>query len=492
MVRAYIDTRMVKLPPIPSSIRGLPGRLAKAANLTELAKGSTVRLAVTGLSRAGKTVFITSLIHNLFSAAHNPHRMPLLRVVGDGRLIGATPEGAGAHILPRFPYQTNIERMTATPPDWPERTDDVSEIELDIRFAPAGVVGRALGRLSGGAATVRLKLVDYPGEWLLDLPLLEQSFAVWSRTMLRLYRKGIRAEIARDFLSFLELHRHDEPASEETAKQAHELYRTFLIAARDQYGLNYLQPGRFLRRGAIVDAPYFWFCPLDLPEGTDKPVSGSLGALMQQRFEVYKKEAVEGFYEKHFRHYTRQIVLVDVLRALLAGAEAFEDTRLAIQSIMESFRYGQGSILSKVLGSARIEKVLFAATKADHVPEMQRDNLRELLRHMAAIPSLQVKTNSAFAEVGALASVICTQEGTELIGGQTVQVVIGKPLGSDKQVKFFVGNVPIRPPRAEAWATRFLDVPIFEPPSIDVSPTEGIAHINLDMALEFLLGDRLR
>ena len=42
---------------------------------------NSVRLGVTGLSRAGKTVFITSLVHNILSALHQPHRMPLLTVV---------------------------------------------------------------------------------------------------------------------------------------------------------------------------------------------------------------------------------------------------------------------------------------------------------------------------------------------------------------------------------------------------------------------------
>ena len=56
----------------------------------------------------------------------------------------------------------------------------------------------------------------------------------------------------------------------------------------------------------------------------------------------------------------------------------------------------------------------------------------------------------------------------------------------------FVGNIPIRPPRADAWGSPFLNVPVFEPPAIDPSPVEGIAHINLDLALEFLLGDRLQ
>ena len=60
-----------------------------AFDLAELAKGSIVSLAVTGLSRAGKTVFITSLVHNLLSALHQPYRMPFLKVVGDGRLVAA-------------------------------------------------------------------------------------------------------------------------------------------------------------------------------------------------------------------------------------------------------------------------------------------------------------------------------------------------------------------------------------------------------------------
>ena len=52
-------------------------------SLTEFLKGSQINLAVTGLSRAGKTVFITSLIHNVLSALHQPHRMPLLKAVGE-------------------------------------------------------------------------------------------------------------------------------------------------------------------------------------------------------------------------------------------------------------------------------------------------------------------------------------------------------------------------------------------------------------------------
>jgi predicted YcjX-like family ATPase len=244
--------------------------------------------------------------------------------------------------------------------------------------------------------------------------------------------------------------------------------------------------------GSLGEVPYLWFAPLDVPEGVDRMAAGSLGALMEERFEVYKKEVVEKFYQNYFRNYARQIVLVDVLGALLAGREAFEDTRLATEAILESFRYGQRTILSSLIGSARVEKVLFAATKADHIPDLQRDHLAALLRNMAALPVLEARGGNADIDVTTLASVASTVEGTQEIDGRREQVVIGRPIGSGRQTKFFGGDVPIRPPRPEQWGAPFLDIPVFEPPLIDPAPVDGIPHINLDLALEFLIGDRLR
>lgn len=467
------------------------GWLSDAVNLADMVQGSTVNLAVTGLSRSGKTVFITSLIHNVLSAVHNPNRMPLLNVVAAGRLMGARLEAAGANQLPRFRYQDNIEAMAAGAPAWPQGTDDLREIGIELRFHPATAPGKLLSEISGSPANITIRIVDYPGEWLLDLPLLGQSYAEWSRATLRLYRRGVRAEAASDFLAFIGQHRHDEAASDETAKQAHDLYRAFLFKARDVHGLSLLQPGRFLCPGTLADAPFLWFAPIDVPEN-GRLAPGTLGALMEERYDTYKREVVGRFYEDHFRWFSRQIVLVDVLRALLAGREAFEDQRLALDAILQSFRYGSGSLFSKLLWGPHIDKVLFAATKADHVPDVQRDHLAELLRNMAAFPAIEAKNNSARFDVMPIASVISTVEDTQEIDGQRVQVVVGRPVGSEKQAKFFVGTVPIRPPRPDAWNAPFLNVPLFEPPVIDPSPVDGVAHINLDRALDFLVGDRLR
>ncbi|MFN3658377.1 MAG: YcjX family protein [Pseudolabrys sp.] len=471
---------------------GLSEWLANAPDVAELVKGSTVNLAVTGLSRAGKTVFITSLVHNLLSALHQPHRMPLLKVVGEGRLVAAHLVASKTGDLPRFPYERNIGRMAASEADWPPRTTDISDIEIDIRFVPTGALGFMLGRIGGGVATLRLRIVDYPGEWLLDLPLLGQSYAAWSRATLDLCRRGTRAETARDFLAFLVDHRHDAIAGDDEARRAHVLYRDYLRAARDQHGFSFLQPGRFLDPGALADRDLICFAPLDVPAGAENFAIGTLGALMERRFEAYKAEVVASFYRDHFRNFSRQIVLVDVLGALLAGREAFEDTQHALDAILDSFRYGQSGIIRRLLGNARIERALFAATKADHVPDVQRDHLASLLRSMVALPALDVRSRNAGLDVTALASVISTEEDTQEIDGHRVQVVVGKPVGSETRAKFFIGNVPARPPRPDAWGKPFLNIPVFEPPAIDVSPVDGIPHINLDVALDYLIGDRLR
>ena len=42
-----------------------------------------------------------------------------------------------------------------------------------------------------------LDLVDYPGEWLLDLPLLSKSYEQWSAESLALSRREPRARLAR-------------------------------------------------------------------------------------------------------------------------------------------------------------------------------------------------------------------------------------------------------------------------------------------------------
>ena len=199
---------MVNISWLPPIVVEASERLVKAISLAELAKGSTVWLAVTGLSRSGKTVFTTSLIHNLLSSLHNPNRMPLLNVVGERRLIAAKLEGAKANRLPRFPYAANIEKMAGISPDWPERTTDISEIGIDVHFVPAGAVGRLLDSISGNAATL-----DDPHRRLSRRMAARSAAAdaklrrVVARDLAVLCARACAPRSRRDFLAFLAQHR---------------------------------------------------------------------------------------------------------------------------------------------------------------------------------------------------------------------------------------------------------------------------------------------
>jgi predicted YcjX-like family ATPase len=62
----------------------------------------TVRLGVTGLSRAGKTVFITALIHGLTRGG----RFPIFEPFATGRIARARLEPQPDDAVPRFAYET--------------------------------------------------------------------------------------------------------------------------------------------------------------------------------------------------------------------------------------------------------------------------------------------------------------------------------------------------------------------------------------------------
>ena len=90
-----------------------------------------IRLGVTGLSRAGKTVFITSLVANLIARG----RMPALRAAADGRIKMAWLQPQPDDTVPRFDYEAHLASMTGATPQWPDGTTGISELRLSLRVA---------------------------------------------------------------------------------------------------------------------------------------------------------------------------------------------------------------------------------------------------------------------------------------------------------------------------------------------------------------------
>ena len=96
--------------------------------------------------------------------------------------------------------------------------------------------------------------------------------------------------------------------------------------------------------------------------------------MMRRRYEAYKDVVVRPFFRDHFARLDRQIVLVDALAAFNAGPEALHDLEAALAGILDCFRIGRSTILCSLF-RPRIDRILFAATKADHLHHQSHDRL---------------------------------------------------------------------------------------------------------------------
>ncbi len=441
-----------------------------------------IRLGVTGLSRAGKTVFITSLVANLIGRL----RMIQLSAAAEGRILNAYLQPQPDDTVPRFPYETHLAAMTGPTPRWPDGTRGISELRLSLIVRPNGL-------LSGfsGPRVVHLDIVDYPGEWLLDLGLMDQSFADWSAKVLA--RAEGRA-LADPFKSALAAADPTAKFQEDTAKTLADAFAGYLQSARDA-GLADCTPGRFLLPGDLAGSPVVTFAPL--PPGNAP--RGSLAREFERRFDAYKREVVRPFFRDHFSRIDRQVVLVDVLEAIHAGPPAVADLRSSMEDILSAFRPGRNAFLSQILRGKRVEKILFAATKADHLHHSQHGELTAIME--ALVADAKSRADFAGAETAALslAALRVTTEGVLDHGGTDLSVVEGRLADSGKRAAFHPGDLPKDPSRlltpaaegAKAWLDRDYQAMRFAPEPVELAPGDGPPHIRLDKALQFLIGDKL-
>lgn len=454
--------------------------LSGAEQLGRVAIGQErIRLAVTGLTRAGKTVFLTSLVANLLAAGRGQRTLPALQEAAGGRLLGVRLVPAGAESMPRFDVHGHLGALAQEPPAWPDRTDDLSTLELVLELERGALFGGLLG-----PRTVTLELLDYPGEWLLDLPMLDQGFAAWSDATLARLRAPERLPATAEFLAFLDTLPDSAPGDEALARRGHGLYRDALRACRDRLGFRFLQPGRVLNPGPRGDAPILWFFPL-----AEAQRGSGLGALLRRRHGAYVEEQRERFFAPFFRRFQRQAVLVDVLGALHAGPAAFADTEEALAAIAAVLR-DQDGLLARLFGLGAT-RIAFVATKADHVPGRQREALVSLLGHLVEAPQSGAAAAGAATGVHALAAIRCTEDDVATLEGRPVAAVRGVLLANGRSAKVFPGEVPLRPPEPGYWRHAYFEMPAFRPPRLDAAGRTGVPHLGLDAMLAWLIGDLL-
>jgi predicted YcjX-like family ATPase len=279
-----------------------------------------------------------------------------------------------------------------------------------------------------------------------------------------------------------------------------------------------------LMPGDMEGSPALTFMPLDVNGVGGRSLFGydSMHAMMSRRFEAYKTHVVKPFFRDHFARLERQIVLVDALSAMNEGATAFTGLERALTATLGCFRSGANSWLTSIMGK-RIDRIVFAATKADHIHHTSHDRLEAIMRAVLDRAISRAEFSGAEVRSLAMAAVRSTRE-VEAAGGAdgALGCIAGRPLAGERldgrtfngsqEVALFPGDLPASPgvvwqghgndgeksaekkgQGASTDSVRFLR---FAPPAPQATQAQGfgvaapLPHIRLDRAIQFLIGDK--
>ena len=208
------------------------------------------------------------------------------------------------------------------------------------------------------------------------------------------------------------------------------------------------------------------------------------------------------FFRDHFAKLDRQIVLVDVLSALESGPDALGELEASLDRMLAAFNVGANNIFSFLTGR-RIERIAFAASKADHVNRAGHRQLTRILdKAVARAKGRGAAAGSAHIAV-ALAALRATEDVETQSGTERFASLRGRPMAGEtiagrgytgrETAVVFPGDLPADPLDAfdaqaiTGGAHRFVR---FAPPRIADADAPW-PHIGLDQIVRFLIADQL-
>ncbi|QGM80372.1 YcjX family protein [Otariodibacter oris] len=447
-----------------------------------------LRLAVTGLSRSGKTAFITSLVDQLLHVNINDNaHLNLFFPAKSGQIISVKRVEQHDLTIPRFEYDKNRQGFEMDPPEWSPSTTGISEIRLAIKYQRRDSLLRYLKETN----TLYLDIFDYPGEWLLDLPLLSQSFKEWSQAQ-QLVHHGKRAELAQNWLEQVKKLDLTSKVDENQLAKLSEDFTAYLLECK-AIGMQYIQPGRFVLPSSERGAPVYQFFPLlDLSESAweqlEQSPKNSIFHTLKKRYSHYQQKIVKPFYEDYFSQFDRQVILADCLTPLNHSQQAFLEMKIGLQQLFKHFHYGNRSLFTRLF-SSNIDKLLFIATKADHITTDQLPNLEGLMKQLVQEGGRHAEFAGIETAYQAISSIRATDPVIVTQHDKQFKAIRGVRSSDKKMVTIFPGSVPSRLPDSRFWENNHFAFDQFEPKKIDFD--QPIPHLRMDSVLQFILGDKL-
>ena len=433
-------------------------------------------IGVTGFSGSGKSTFITSLIHQL-------------RFSNEASLSGFLPARdqkiVEVNLLPLphlelFDYQKNIESLSSSPPKWPNSTSELSGCVVEIIYKRNSYLKSILGEHT----KLKIEIRDYPGEWILDIPLLEQDYFSWSIENSNLFQQPERMKILGSFYMKLQSISPFDVLSETEIDGICDNYIQFLKNCKNN-GMTLIQPGRMLLSGSSDLFSYF-FPVLGLKQydksALDKADENCIYKVMNSRFSAYQDDIVKPFYHDFFKSVDRQIILIDTLKALGGSKDNFEDMMIAFSRIIDSYKVGLNGFLDRVT-SPKVERIIFLSSKPDGILISQHENLRHLTDDIIKRVCKQSIRNSINIET----EIACAVRTTE-----DMNTHLTATLMDGKRGKVVHPIIPENIPTQTDWDSFKNWQPLeFQPPVIPgLKFGAKLPCIRIDKVLKDLIGDK--
>lgn len=447
---------------------------SESKKLFDRAIDKRISIGVTGFSGSGKSTFITSLIHQLKYS--NQAQMTGFSPARDHKILDVTLQNIPD--CPAFDYQGGIDALNSTPARWPKPTRFHSGSIINISYNRENFSKNILGP----TANFRIEIRDYPGEWLLDLPLVKHNFSSWSQDAAALYDKNPRKQWNSELIARINALNPLEPLVEQEIDAIFKLYIDSLKQAKASK-LTLIQPGRFLLPDGIEHPHFFPLFNLHnfSQQILEQANENSLYKQLSARYLHYVNDVVTPFMNDFFRQIDRQVILVDVLEALSAGEDAFDEMLISLSRIIDCYDFGQNNFFKHIF-SPTVEKILFLASKPDRVHASQHENLRLLLNDIIIRVCPQSIRNSISIETESACSVRSTSQSDDFlkckIGGQLFKLThppMPESIPTGQQWEIFKDWTP----------------PMIDPPeNLNLHTGQRLPSIRMDKVLKELIGDK--
>ena len=448
-------------------------------------KTTECRVGVVGLSNAGKTVMLTSLIDHL--QHHDEDRFQIGNHATLRKFqIQATDKG-----WVKFNYEQYRDALVHRG-RWPRKTRDRSQFVCSFE------------RSDWRYRDAVLKLYDLPGERLADAAMLGRDYSAWSDvTLNRIEQDTPSREVAAEFLYELQKPRPDRDALIHGYKlslaRSILAYRpfvspsTFLLDTQGSVAREDSAEALASQRlvGLNVEQQF-----VPLPNAV-RQADPELATQFIAAYHAYRNEAVQPFLEA-LRSCHALIVMTDVTTILSAGVGMYNENYQILSELFRILDPGESPVeslgrhladifLPRELRPGWINRIAFVIPKMDLIYPEDRDRALNLSRRLVkTLAKDRDGLKYAFFNCAAVVSTkpLIGQSNQRLLAGLPYRDVHGQKVASPTEQRFEVSALPDDWPLDwSAGEYHFPDVYPAVPARKDYPPDQ----INLDRVFNFVM-----